>query len=447
LAPAHWAPLSQETSCSGPSVPWCKRRMVYRLAAPLFLLLLVLQGPGCHGVDDPSPSSPSGGRDIEEAALLQVSHVTHSRTLSRTGHRETRRNAYLRQRQQSGDKPASVKQETVVRKEQKRTQPALLKHKVMLTCALVGGLGNQMVIFESMVEIANRFGWEAAFLESELHQLNAAFDLSAISFVSLPNDPWQVTVKLWPPFNYEHQPTDKPPDSSKIQGYRSSGYWQDSATFLGLTNRPKQFWKFSDASISSATELLKSHENWVAVHYRHFPSNHVKEFVDAVPSLDALKVVINEAVHCKGKPVDRCPEYCVMVFSNDYDYAMNSLKDSATCVEVAKNDIPVANANWTGQSVEANNYGRDLAAMAMSSRLITTSGTFSLFAGQLHTGEGPVFQAIGQDAFATNVAWNTALAEKDANWFLYSNLDGSFLSPQPSAPLAKSFFVENDGVH
>jgi len=415
--------------------------MVYRLAATLCLLL---QGPGCHGDKNPSPSSPSGGRDIEKAALLQVSRVTYSRTLASKVHGGTKRNAFLRGRQQSDDKLANVNQK-------KQPQAASLQEKVMLSCKLIGGLGNQMVIFETMVELANRYGLRAAFLESELQQLHTAFDLSTLSFRSLPNNPWEARVESWPPFilqDHENHTTDKRPVSSMIEGYRSTDlYWQDSATFLGLTNRPKQFWRFSEASIRQATELLKSHKNWVAVHYRHFPPSHVKELREAVPPVDALKQVISEAVQCKEKRVEQCPEYCVMVFSNDYSWAMNLLKDSAKCVQVAENDIPAGNVDWTGQSVEANNYGRDLAAMAMASRLITTAGTFSLFAGLLHTGEGPVFQASGQDAFVTNVGWDTARANNDANWFLYSNLKGSLLSPSRSKPLAASLFVERSNVH
>jgi len=321
--------------------------------------------------------------------------------------------------------------------------------EVMLFAHLAGGLANQMIIFETTVEFANRYGLRPAFLSREVQQLHSAFDLSATPFHSLPDD---TSVQSWPSFNsqdHDNRMKNKEPVDRMISGYQTGGMgiMQNSADFLDLTksNRPKLFWTFSEDSTRQATELLKSHENWVAVHYRRYPESHYQHLRDAVPTAVALRQVISQAVQCKENVVVECPKYCVMVFSNDYNWAMDSLNGSGPCVQVAVNEI-LPGDDWQSQNATLNTYGRDLAAMAMASRVITTAGTFGLFARLLHKGEGPVFQASGQAAFETSVGAEIAFADHDTNWFLYSRLDGSLYNRSRSETLARSFSNEGLGM-
>jgi len=325
-----------------------------------------------------------------------------------------------------------------------RKQMLISSANETLFAPLVGGLGNQMIIFETTVESANRYGLRAAFLKSEVQSLHAAFDLSATPFHYLPDN---TSVQSWSNFNPQDHAKQNKELVSKIIGFKSAGYMLDAEIFLDLTqsHRPKEFWKFSEDSTRQATQLLNSSEHWVAVHYRHFPDSHYQISRDAVPTVVALRHAISQAVQCKcnENPGQSCPEYCVMVFSNDYNWAMDSLNGSAPCLKVAVNDIQPDN-DWNGQNTTANNYGRDLAAMAMASRLVTTAGTFGMFARLLHTGEGPVYQPSGQPKFETSVSAEMAFTDNDPNWCLYSRVDGSLYNRSRAETLTRDF--SHDGL-
>jgi len=324
----------------------------------------------------------------------------------------------------------------------------------LLTASLTGGLGNQMVIFECIMEYAGKFGLTPAFLESELDRLNKVFNMSALPLhhLVLPDEPWQARIEKWDHFDIEAHTLRVSQNRSEdinVHGYRGGGYYQESGKFIELTRnrRPKEFWRFSQNSVDQAASLLKKHKHWVALHYRHYPQSHFVAFHDALPTPAALKNVIRQAIQCKETPAttQECPEYCVMVFSNDFVWAENMTKGSAPCMYYARHETK-RNSDWEGQETNLNLFGRDLAAMAMAEKLILTSGTYSMFAGLLHSGGGHVFQANGQDRFVTRVLWYIARANRDAKWVQYRNNDGSLIDRPISDELTEDDFFSGFGI-
>jgi hypothetical protein len=271
----------------------------------------------------------------------------------------------------------------------KRTPSTVVKAlpPIFLHARLIGGVGNCMFEFQSVLGIARRNGGRAIFARRDLARLRDVFKLPSggngmLAFEEEEVDSLETKTAEWPRVleadNHVYDTAfDALRTNSNVGNYLQSF---DYVRPLGLNiDNVHSMWTFRDDVLASARELLREHAVWIGVHVRRFPRRHT----DRTPSAAEYQAVVDAAVAASvGAALDA--DVCVMVFSSDQQWARAHV--AADCIRFASNNLvvdPDLQNSQTPREAWASHSGRDLAALSLCNVIILSSGSFGMFAGLL----------------------------------------------------------------
>ena len=237
-----------------------------------------------------------------------------------------------------------------------------------LTAKVIGGLGNQMWIYQSVHGIASYNGKLASFNISEIAELNRTFDLSQHVFRIRGNEVYQHGGV----FDY----SQSIPEIDNRQNVIIGNYLQNAKYFEPLKTSFKSFYIIRPYYIDLAKAIVP--KNSVCIHRRYFPDNH---YDNVCPSQQDMQHFLNAVP--KGKHV--------IVFSNHVARARKEMiAKKISFVDPGPLDLNSRNVHEK-RPRNPKFTSRDFAALTICDNLVITCGNFGAFAGLLHSGNGKVF--------------------------------------------------------
>ena len=258
-----------------------------------------------------------------------------------------------------------------------------------LTAKIIGGLGNQMWIYQSVHGIARYNDKLAAFDINEIAELNRTFDLS------------QHIFRIRKKESYQHggiyDNFESIPKVDKLHHVEIGNYLQNAKFFEPLGTSFKAFYNIRPYFLDLAKVIVP--KNSVCIHRRYFPDNHNH---NVCPSSQAMQYFLNSIPAGKH----------VLVFSNDLARARKEMiAKNITFVDNGPVDLNFRNVQEK-RPTNPQLTSRDFAALTICDNLVVTCGTFGGFAGILHSGNGKVFyfndpkllKSVGESIISTWVS-------------------------------------------
>lgn len=265
-----------------------------------------------------------------------------------------------------------------------------------VTGHMMGGIGNNMWIYQSLHGIARATSSELLLAETELSKLREVFMLDASAYTNADG----VNTSAFAVQNEARY--DRFTPFNVTSDTRITGYLQHPGYLGVLAPFP---WVFHDSVVEAAKVVLAGHTEWIGVHVRRFPKRHL---IDLMVPASAYQAAIDHALQVAAAAD---AQRCVLVTSNDIPWAKAHIH--APCLRFAPNAFladPMLPDATEPREAHAENGGRDLAALTMCHTLILTGGSFGYFAGMLHAGGGPVHIYAGSHPVTANIsppAWET----------------------------------------
>ena len=261
-------------------------------------------------------------------------------------------------------------------------------------------LGNNMVAFLSLLGIAKHNAMIPTFDLHELADLNRTFVLGHSLFAVRQSEVYAEGGTF---DKMEPLPTF---DAAMVKKNLKIGdYLQNAEYARPLQMSLTSLFTFRQKHIDAAKRLLP--QRATCVHRRYFPKVHLDAGINACPSAEGLQRLLS-------KLESQNPNSTFVVFSNDNKRARGEIQ--AETIQFVDSG-PASGEFYNGEvkPLSTDLVARDFAALTLCDDLVITCGTFSGFAGALHSGSRNVYHF--NDPMLLNIFGKTIVS----SW-----IDGNF---------------------
>ena len=236
------------------------------------------------------------------------------------------------------------------------------RRNIYITANLVGGLANNMWIYQSVHGIAKHNDMVPVF-NKKSYGYKALQDMFVLDDQSI-NDMEFTHKTTYDDMCYKNGECELPnlQESTKIGKYLQTMHF-----FRPMGKTLKDFYTIKAKHKQDALELIKNTD--ACIHVRIFPESHLKMGNNICPTMDKVIDIVTKFTNQMKR---------IKIFSNDLDFIKKYIHANSW-VSFADSDAS-----------ETTKY-RDFAALTMCDDLIVTCGTFSGMAAALHSGNGDVY--------------------------------------------------------
>jgi len=236
------------------------------------------------------------------------------------------------------------------------------RRNIYITANLVGGLANNMWIYQSVHGIA-KHNYMVPVFNKKSYGYKALQDMFVLDDQSI-NDMEFTHKATYDDMCYKNGECDLPnlQESTKIGKHLQSIHF-----FRPMGKTLKDFYTIKAKHKQDALELIKNTD--ACIHVRIFPESHLKMGNNICPTMDKVIDIVTKFANQMKR---------IKIFSNDLDFIKKHISTNSW-VSFADSDAS-----------ETTRY-RDFAALTMCNDLIVTCGTFSGMAAALHSGNGDVY--------------------------------------------------------
>ena len=236
------------------------------------------------------------------------------------------------------------------------------RRNIYITANFIGGLANNMWIYQSVHGIAKHNNMVPVF-NKKSYGYKVLQDMFVLDDQSI-NDMEFTHKTTYDDMCYKNGECELPnlQESTKIGKYLQSIHF-----FRPMGKTLKDFYTIKAKHKQDALELIKNTD--ACIHVRFFPESHLKKGKNICPTMNKVIDIVTKFTNQMKR---------IKIFSNDLDFIKKHISTNSW-VSFADSD-----------AIETTKY-RDFAALTMCDDLIVTCGTFSGMAAALHSGNGDVY--------------------------------------------------------